>query len=58
MSMRAIVINGLGSLKTGRLRGRLVCSKRTAAKVFEFDDIRAHEELESNQSNGKMVVLV
>jgi NADPH2:quinone reductase len=33
--------------------------KAKPAKVFEFDDIRdAHEAMESNQSNGKMVVLV
>ena len=33
--------------------------KAKPAKVFRFDDIRdAHEAMESNQSNGKMVVLV
>jgi NADPH2:quinone reductase len=33
--------------------------KAKPAKVFKFDDIRdAHEAMESNQSNGKMVVLV
>jgi NADPH:quinone reductase-like Zn-dependent oxidoreductase len=29
------------------------------ARVFQFDDIReAHEAMESNQSNGKMVILI
>jgi hypothetical protein len=56
--MRAIVINGFGDLGNRPIRRRLVCSQRTAAKVFEFDDIRAHEAMESNQSNGKMVVPV
>jgi NADPH:quinone reductase len=33
--------------------------KAKPAKVFKFDEIRdAHEAMESNQSNGKMVVLV
>jgi NADPH2:quinone reductase len=33
--------------------------KAKPAKVFKFDGIRdAHEAMESNQSNGKMVVLV
>ena len=33
--------------------------KAKPSKVFKFDDIRdAHEAMDSNQSNGKMVVLV
>ena len=33
--------------------------KAKPARVFKFDDIRAaHEAMESNQANGKMVVLV
>ena len=33
--------------------------KAKPSKIFKFDDIRdAHEAMDSNQSNGKMVVLV